>query len=113
MTEDQRTLLERAYTELENELAAPLRRALRTVREPEMKWVRIATGTAFIAGGCLAFLPVLGIELVPIGLLLVAEDIPLLREPAARVMLWALELWRTVKAWCLSWFGGNTAAPVH
>lgn len=109
MTDDARTLLERAYTELETELAAPFRRALRAVRAPEMKWVRIGTGAAFIAGGCMAFLPVLGIELLPIGLLLVAEDVPVLREPAARLVLWVLQLWRSFKVWCQSCLARETA----
>lgn len=104
------TSWERAYTELEAELAAPLQRALRSVRAPEMKWIRIGTGAALIVGGCLAFLPVLGIELLPIGLLLIAEDVPILREPAAALVLWALRLWRSSKAWCLSRFGGGPAA---
>lgn len=108
--EDHRTLLERAYTELEAELAAPFRRALRAVRAPEMKWVRVATGTALIAGGCMAFLPVLGIELLPIGFLLVAQDVPLLQEPAARLVLWAVGLWRSFKAWCRSRFVRDAVA---
>ena len=105
-----RTLLETAYTELEAELAGPLQRALRAVRSPEMKWVRRAAGAAFISGGVMAFLPVLGLELLPIGLLLVAEDIPLLRDPAARMMLWLLKRWRAFKVWLRSWVPGQTAA---
>jgi hypothetical protein len=113
MMNDTRTLLETAYIELETELSAALRRALRAVRSPEMKWVRIVTGTAFVAGGCMAFLPVLGIELLPIGLLLLAEDVPVLREPAARAVLWALQLWRSFKAWIRSWVPSDKAAAAH
>jgi hypothetical protein len=108
-----RTLLETAYTELEAELAAPFRRALRGVRSPEMKWVRRAVGAAFIAGGCMAFLPVLGLELLPIGLLLVAEDVPVLRDPTARAVLWMLQVWRSFKARLWSWASGDKAAAAN
>jgi hypothetical protein len=113
MSNDQGALLARAYSELEAELADPFRRALRAVRKPELRWLRLATGTTFIAAGCMAFLPVLGIELLPLGLLLVAEDIPWLQDPAARAVLWLLRVWRSFKAWCLSWLPDEPSAPAH
>ena len=41
-----------------------------------------------IIGGLLWFLPILGIEMLPIGLLLIAIDVPFLRGPAARMLGW-------------------------
>lgn len=99
MVDDVQDLLERAYAELEAELTAPLQRWFRAVRAPELKWVRISVGGACIAGGCLSFLPVLGLELFPIGFLLLAHDTPWLREPVARAVLWALDVWRSFRAW--------------
>jgi hypothetical protein len=44
-----------------------------------------------IVGGLLFFLPILVIEMLPVGLMLVAIDVPFLRGPVARMMDW---LWR-------------------
>ena len=99
MVDEVQDLLERAYAELDAELPAPLQRLFRSVRAPELKWVRVSAGAACIAGGCLSFLPVLGLELFPIGFLLLAQDTPWLREPVARAVLWALEAWRSLRAW--------------
>lgn len=52
----------------------------------------------FLLSG-LAFLPVIGIELLPLGLLLIAEDVPFLRGPAARLMLWLEDRWRALRRW--------------
>jgi hypothetical protein len=49
-------------------------------------------GLALIAGGMFSFLPVLGIWMLPIGALLIGEDIP----PVRRATLWMvrkLQLW--------------------
>jgi hypothetical protein len=42
----------------------------------------------FVGGSLLWFLPVVGIEMLPIGLLLVAQDVPFLRRPVGRAMVW-------------------------
>jgi hypothetical protein len=33
----------------------------------------------FLIGGCFWFLPILGLEMIPIGLMLIAIDVPFLR----------------------------------
>ena len=43
------------------------------------------------------FLPVIGVEFLPIGLLLIAQDVPFLRRPVARLMLWLEERWRALR----------------
>ena len=45
------------------------------------------------------FLPVVGIEWLPIGLLLIAEEVPFLRRPAARLMLWLAHKWDALRSW--------------
>jgi hypothetical protein len=44
-------------------------------------------------------LPVLGVELIPIGLLLIAQDVPPLREPVARMTLWLERQWVRLRHW--------------
>jgi hypothetical protein len=46
--------------------------------------VRSAAGLAFMAGGVFGFLPILGFWMFPVGILLVASDIPPLRRPMQR-----------------------------
>jgi hypothetical protein len=42
---------------------------------------------------------VLGIEFLPLGLLLIADDVPFLRKPVGRAMLWLEREWLALKAW--------------
>jgi hypothetical protein len=65
----------------------------RRLREPEARWVRIPAALLFICGGFLGFLPILGFWMLPIGLLLLSMDIPLLRGPTARALNWAERRW--------------------
>jgi hypothetical protein len=39
-----------------------------------------------IVGGIFGFLPVLGFWMVPLGLILIAQDVPFLRGPVARFL---------------------------
>jgi hypothetical protein len=39
------------------------------------------------------------VELIPIGLLLLAQDVPFLRKPVARGTLWLERKWRALRRW--------------
>lgn len=91
--------LDRAYDRLEDEVPDRMSRAIRWLRDPRSRKWRIPLGLLFLVGGCLWFLPVVGLELVPIGLLLIAQDVPFLRKPVARMMLWLEDRWRALKCW--------------
>ena len=58
------------------------------VRRPSSRIVRIPLGLLLIFGGIFSFLPVLGIWMLPLGLLLLAIDLPFLRGPVNRLILW-------------------------
>jgi len=58
-----------------------------------------------LIGGCFWFLPILGLEMIPIGLMLIAIDVPFLRGPVARMIAWGerkllamIALWETIRA---------------
>jgi hypothetical protein len=53
-----------------------------------MWWVRIPAGVLLIAGGVLSILPVLGLWMLPLGLVLLAEDVPPLRHATGRLLAW-------------------------
>jgi hypothetical protein len=99
MGDDGRRELDRAYDELEDEVPDRVSRAIRWLRDPKARWVRIPLGLLFLAGGLLWFLPVVGVELIPIGLLLLAQDVPFLRKPVARGTLWLERKWRALRRW--------------
>lgn len=65
-------------------LPAPVARGFHALRRPGMGWVRIPLGVLCIAGGFLWFLPVLGLWMLPVGVILLAEDVPGLKRPAMR-----------------------------
>jgi hypothetical protein len=51
-------------------------------------WARVPAGVALIGGGVLGFLPlpVVGVWMLPVGLALLAHDIPAIRGPMARLL---------------------------
>jgi hypothetical protein len=91
--------LEKAFDALESEAPSSLRKALRWMRRPEAKVVRIPLGIACILGSFLFFLPVLGLWFLPLGLLLIAQDVPFLRKPVGRMTLYLLDRWKQLRTW--------------
>src|SRR6185312_6020170 len=73
-------------------LPGPVRGAFVWLQRPEMIWVRLPAALLLICGGFLGFLPVLGFWMAPIGVLLLAEDVPPLRRPSMRA-LGAVQRW--------------------
>lgn len=89
--------LDQAFAELEQELPARLARALRWLRDPHSRWVRLPLGLGLMALSALWFLPVAGIEMFPVGLLLIAQDVPFLRGPIGRLTIRGVHGWRRLK----------------
>jgi hypothetical protein len=58
------------------------------LRQPSSRYVRIPLSGLLILGGIFSFLPILGIWMLPLGLLLVAQDVPFLQLPLARALGW-------------------------
>ena len=65
-----------------------LRAAVRALRQPSGRWLRIPAGLLLIVGGILSLLPILGIWMLPLGLALLADDVPLLRSWRSRMLDW-------------------------
>ena len=92
--------LDQAFDELERRAPARVARGLRWFRQPERRWIRIPLGLFLILQAPLApFLPILAIEFAPIGLLLLAQDVPFLRGPSAKLVFWLLRRWDAVRRW--------------
>ena len=69
------------------------------VRSPIAVLVRIPLGIILILGGILSFLPILGIWMLPLGLLILAIDIRPLRGPVVRVVVWIDYQWNRWRQW--------------
>ncbi len=105
-------VLRQAFRRLEEEVPERLGRALRWLRHPHSRWVRIPAGLLLIVGGLFSFLPGLGIWMLPLGLLLLALDVPFLRKPMGRSTIWGADRWATGRAWVRQrWRREPGAAP--
>lgn len=98
--------LDAAYKGLERETPDKVARAIRWLRDPDSRWIRIPLGLVLIAGGVFGFLPILGFEFIPLGLLLIAQDIPVLREPVGSATLWLERKWVEARHWWQNRRGG-------
>ena len=72
----------------QNHIPTWIGRNLSRLRGERAKWVRVPTGVALICGGVLGFLPlpVVAIWMLPVGLALLAYDVPTMRKPIARLL---------------------------
>lgn len=61
-------------------------RMIRSIRSPAAAPYRIPAGMALIVGGVFGFLPILGFWMAPLGLALMAQDVPIIRRPTARLL---------------------------
>jgi hypothetical protein len=68
-------------------LVPPLRGPMSTLRKDSWFPIRFPIALLLIAGGLLSFLPVLGIWMLPLGLLLLAVDLPILRGPISGLII--------------------------
>jgi hypothetical protein len=98
MSKDEgKEVLNRAFEGLERETPDAVSRAIRWLRDPKSRWIRLPIGALFILASFFWFLPVLGIEFLPIGLLLVAQDVPFLRRHVGKMMLWLEDRWLSLR----------------
>ena len=81
-------LMQRFETRMPRSLAGGVR-WLRT----SSPWMRLPIAVVITGGGVLGFLPILGFWMVPLGLILLAHDVPPLRAPMTRVLSWAERKW--------------------
>ncbi len=77
---------QRQFDALER-LAPSLRGPMATLRRDSWFPIRFPLSLLLIAGGVFAFLPVLGIWMLPLGLLLLAVDLPVLRGPISALII--------------------------
>ena len=93
MSEQSRKELDRHFAWFEERLPPRWARSVAWLRKPSSIWVRIPLAFLLIVGGILSFLPILGLWMLPLGLLLFAQDVPWLQPPLARMLGWIERKW--------------------
>jgi len=68
-------------------LAPPSRPVIDGLLSRGMRPLRVPLAAIFILGGVFSFLPLLGLWMLPLGLLLLAVDLPALRAPMSALAI--------------------------
>ena len=79
---------ERRLERLIDRLPRRVQATIRWLRRPSSRRLRIPAGVLLIGGGLLSILPLFGLWMLPLGLVLLAEDVPSLRRARDRLLDW-------------------------
>jgi len=85
--------IDRHFAWFEAKLPAGPARFVGWLRKPSSRYVRIPLAILLILGGIFSILPVLGLWMLPLGLLLFAQDVPFLQKPIAQLLGWIERKW--------------------
>jgi hypothetical protein len=85
--------LDRHFAWFEAKLPPRLAKFVGWLRRPSSRLVRIPLAILLVVGGVFSFLPILGLWMLPLGLLLIAQDVPFLQRPLARMLGWIERKW--------------------
>ena len=80
--------LNRYFEMIDRRVPIGVSQFIRWLRMPSSFAVRLVIAILLILGGIFSFLPVLGIWMLPLGLLLIAQDVPLLQKPLLVAFAW-------------------------
>ncbi|MDB5618818.1 hypothetical protein [Tardiphaga sp.] len=90
---DYKAEIERHFAWLQTRLPTGPSKFVGWLRQPSSKLVRIPLAILLMLGGVFSILPVLGLWMLPLGLLLIAQDVPLLEKPVAQILGWVERKW--------------------
>ena len=93
---------ERRLERLIEHLPRKVQATVRWLRRPSSRWMRMIGGVLLIADALLSILPAFGLWMLPLGLVLLAEDIAPLRRARDRSLDW-------VERHRPHWFSGSDA----
>jgi hypothetical protein len=93
VSENHKAELDRHFAWFEAKLSRRPASFVRWLRRPSSRLVRIPLAILLVAGGIFSFLPILGLWMLPLGLLLIAQDVPFLQKPLAEMLGWIERKW--------------------
>lgn len=85
--------IDRHFAWLQNRLPPRAAAFVGWLRQPSSILVRVPLALLLVLGGIFSFLPILGLWMLPLGLLLIAQDVPPLQKPLARMLGWIERKW--------------------
>jgi hypothetical protein len=89
--------MDRYFEMISRRVPTAISRSIRWLRKPSSFPVRLVAALMLILGGIFAFLPILGLWMLPLGLLFIAQDVPFLQKPVVRAMAWVESKWEWLK----------------
>jgi len=98
VSQDHKAELDRHMAWLEDKLPDRAAAGVAWLRKPSSRLVRIPVGGLLMVGGVFSFLPVLGVWMLPLGLILIAQDVPVLQAPIAKSLGWVEQKWLARRA---------------
>jgi hypothetical protein len=90
--------LDRYFEKIDEHVPSWMSRAIQWLRKPSSWIVRWLIALLLIVGGVFSFLPVLGLWMLPLGLLFIAQDVPVLQTPLLKALEWIEATWKRLKA---------------
>lgn len=90
---DYKAEIDRHFLWFETKLPAGPARFVNWLRKPSSRLVRFPLAILLVIGGIFSILPVLGLWMLPLGLILIAQDIPPLQKPVAQMLGWFERKW--------------------
>lgn len=93
MTRDYEQELDDHLDRFADRLPRWMARSICWLWRPSARWVRIPVGILLILAGIVGFLPILGFWMVPLGLMVMAKDLPPLQPAMVRLLDWVERKW--------------------
>ena len=93
MNQNHASEIDRHFAWFEARLSPRLAKFVGWLRKPSSGLVRIPLALLLVVGGVFSFLPILGLWMLPLGLLLIAQDVPFLQKPLAQMLGWIERKW--------------------
>ena len=91
LTREDQNLAEQRLERLISHLPRRMAAFVRWARHPDRVWLRAPLGILLVIGGCFAILPILGVWMIPLGVILLAQDFAPARRVVHRLVNWTAE----------------------
>lgn len=65
-----------------------IRLGSRQITLPRSRLLRVGLGVAFVLGGLVGFLPIVGFWMLPLGIMILSVDLPFARRWRRRLVVW-------------------------
>jgi hypothetical protein len=91
------TELNKYFEMINRRLPTRMSASIEWLRKPSSFSARLIAALLLILGGFFSFLPILGVWMLPLGLMLIAQDLPFLQKPLVKTFEWVEAKWRWLK----------------